>query len=747
MFSYLKNLAKKAKSKILFLTLLAPILLMTPSTAHASPFSFLIGKVFEFTGSGIGKLFYLVGGLIAFLGGMIVSVLIWVLQIIVLASDNIVNSPAVQTAFPIVLSIANLGFVLAVIVIAVATILRQESYGIKQLLAKVIIMAVMVNFGLVISGAILGFSNRITNYFLDSMTGGSPLNLAKTITGAMNPGTVIMGMTPDEMPDFDAKEVPTGASPTPSAAATLGAGMGSTIIPITGLYITIATMVIMIVAFFSLIATFIKRYLMLTFYLILLPLAWMASIFPPLKNWSSKWWSGFIENVFYPPVVIFFLWLALRIAEDASYKNTLRVPIEASAGFLHNLISAPLQLFLDKIIMVGIILGGSYAAKQIGLVGASAALGTTEKMKGWATGKVKTGARRAGVGAIAGAKQAGSWASNNKTVSGLGKRIATIPVVGGALGSAGKIVSTQARAWTARGEKVLSEAVSKESTKDVSAMGEKELLIRAERATGLERAAMLERAAKDPKLMAKLMNVDGFREGVNNSLPGERATYERYGFKDAHESALLASGKTYEDKQKNVDDAEKAKKDMDAKENATDEEKKSANDALIKAEKELTDALKKLTPEAANNLIFNKDGEIIDEKRAKNIMKRLAGPNGWPAGKFTQMIQQASEDGRLDSVKGLFEGLEAKDIGSSIAKALENGALKNLGIDGASVMGEELFAKARKYHGIGENADGKKIKSVEQRRNKTRERLKREGGGFYSEETLKDLEAGDNLDE
>ncbi|MCH8287370.1 hypothetical protein IIB79_12740, partial [candidate division KSB1 bacterium] len=58
--------------------------------------------------------------------------------------------------------------------IAIGTILRLESYNFKKLLPKVVIMAVLVNFSLVITGLIIDFSQVILFTFATAFaeTGG-----------------------------------------------------------------------------------------------------------------------------------------------------------------------------------------------------------------------------------------------------------------------------------------------------------------------------------------------------------------------------------------------------------------------------------------------------------------------------------------------------------------------------------------------------------------------------------------------
>jgi hypothetical protein len=62
--------------------------------------------------------------------------------------------------------IANIFFIFILLIIAIATILRLESYGAKQLLAKLIIVALLVNFSLVIAFAVVDAANILALTFI-----------------------------------------------------------------------------------------------------------------------------------------------------------------------------------------------------------------------------------------------------------------------------------------------------------------------------------------------------------------------------------------------------------------------------------------------------------------------------------------------------------------------------------------------------------------------------------------------------
>ncbi len=175
---------KKHLKKILFataLTLGLSFLIVQPAHALSIPGIPSIGEM-------VGWILYAVMYLASYIGGVAVSVLGWATGVVLDMGLHITNSDPVNAGFPITLAIANLGFVLAIIMIAIATILRNQTYGVKTFLYKVVVMAVLVNFGLVIAGGLVNISDSMTTYFLNSITGGEGSSgFASRMMGAFQP--------------------------------------------------------------------------------------------------------------------------------------------------------------------------------------------------------------------------------------------------------------------------------------------------------------------------------------------------------------------------------------------------------------------------------------------------------------------------------------------------------------------------------------------------------------------------------
>ena len=72
---------------------------------------------------------------------------------------SIIKSPSVKLGWTMTRNFANLGFVLAMIFIAYATMLRLQNYDIKML-GRLVVIALLINFSLAISGVILDFSTK-----------------------------------------------------------------------------------------------------------------------------------------------------------------------------------------------------------------------------------------------------------------------------------------------------------------------------------------------------------------------------------------------------------------------------------------------------------------------------------------------------------------------------------------------------------------------------------------------------------
>jgi len=287
--------------------------------------------------------------------------------------EKFTEAGIVQMGWVIVRDLVNMFFVLILLAIALATILRVESYGIKALLPKLIIIAVLINFSLVIAGAIIDFSQVLTHFFYDEIRGntGVSAQLAKVAN--------IQKVW--ELNDE-------AAIPEKVAGGVSGIMMIIFSIIFGIILILAATLAIGAGAFFLIV-----RLIMLWILLILAPLAWFLWILPDTSKFFSQWWSSFLKWTFFAPIYAFFVYLAIKAADSGSFNSIIQAETENiinASGWKQTLgssLAASPQLFLQFILVIGILMGGLIAAQKMGVYGAQGMISTARKA-GKGTGNI-----------------------------------------------------------------------------------------------------------------------------------------------------------------------------------------------------------------------------------------------------------------------------------------------------------------------------------------------------------------------
>jgi len=221
----------------------------------------------------------------------IVSIFFWLMSMlleIAFGLEKFTDAGIVQNGWKITRDLANMFFVLILLVIALATILRLETYSMKALLPKLIIAALLINFSLVIAGAIIDFTQVLTHFFYDevSETAGISARLAEIIHIQKVPQLNEQANIPEK----------------------ITAGASGVIMMIFSLFFGIALIVcaafaIGIGAFFLIV-----RLIALWILLILAPIAWLLWILPNTSSLFQQWWNTFLKYAFFAPIYTFFIY-------------------------------------------------------------------------------------------------------------------------------------------------------------------------------------------------------------------------------------------------------------------------------------------------------------------------------------------------------------------------------------------------------------------------------------------------------
>lgn len=357
----------------------------------------------------------------------IVEFVFWLFHWLVMAGGAVFNAmlnmgftshiDIVRAGWEVTRNIANMFFILFLVIIAFATILRIERYGIKQLLPKVIIIALLINFSLVICSVIIDFTNITAKFFAqeiieNSEEGGASGGASGRFIDSLNVMKLHKPIACEELPDEPGVGLPSLRQQCLQAQNNT-AGQAAESFTTFLVSLTVGSIVLLVAAFVLFAGAFMLliRIVIIWFLLIFVPLVFLCYIMPGLRSMWQKWWSTFLRWCFFAPAYAFFVWLAMKVSMEASLGQVVNqsAPYFANMGPVGNIFtSTPGAALLHYCFIIALLLGGLIAASKFGIYGSSAAMNIVQKSyrgaKSWATRTsmrpVKTTATAAGVGAL-----------------------------------------------------------------------------------------------------------------------------------------------------------------------------------------------------------------------------------------------------------------------------------------------------------------------------------------------------------
>ncbi len=332
------------------------------------------GNIFSLIGIGdvSGSAITFVTGVIGYIFGFVISALFtlggWLVTFALNINLKLLESPIVESGWQVVLNFANLGFVLAIIVIAFATIFRVQSYAMKQTLWKLIVAALLVNFSLVIAGAFINVSDIMTNLFLKQATleGEGFTKFSDTLANALGVQTFL-----------EAKNI----KDVTGALNTFGTGI---LTIITSIFFVAGFTLIGAITLLAIAIMLLIRYVFLGILLVLSPIVWLLWIFPATSEHWKTWWKQFIRWTFFAPIMLFFLSLATLTLSEAGKKYKLDLMTTTKNATAAMNVNTPFTFGFDAVgnlvIVLGLMMGGLFAANSLGITFGSTAFGWAQSI-------------------------------------------------------------------------------------------------------------------------------------------------------------------------------------------------------------------------------------------------------------------------------------------------------------------------------------------------------------------------------
>jgi hypothetical protein len=286
--------------------------------------------------------------------------------------NEFLSSAAVVKGWVVVRDIANMSIIIFLLVIAFGIMLRVESYGNRKLLARLLLMAVLVNFSKTICGFFIDISQVIMLTFVNGF---------KFITGA----SLVRSMQLDEMMRL--------GKPTDGNNITLLKSLAALVLSALFMFTILAVIVVILM-------TLIWRIVNLWMLVVLSPLAFLGSAVPFLQSFYNDWYKKFLNFLINGPLLAFFLWLALTIMNGLQQVNSTNPTDQAASGIKNAVAEAGDTLgeqltqaftggnILILLISIGLLVGSLVLSAGFGAVMAGKAVGM---LKSGTVGALKKG--------------------------------------------------------------------------------------------------------------------------------------------------------------------------------------------------------------------------------------------------------------------------------------------------------------------------------------------------------------------
>ena len=306
------------------------------------------------------------------------QLLLWAIDLLIQLSkyNSFLDSNVVSVGWVLVRDVANMFFILIMLVIAFGTMLKIEAYSWKKLLPRLILTALLVNFSKTFIGLLIDFSQVIMLTFVNGYAAAAGGNFMKMFQinklFSVSAGADFSGklMTDDNI----------------SFSAALGFALGAVMLGI-------ALIVVLIFA-----ALLVFRIITLWILIVLSPLAFLLGTFPKGQEYYGQWWKQLQGQIILGPMVAFFLWLSLAALGGGDINSQIQYN-ENQTGDLNKInesakISTQTEIgewdnIASFAVSIAMLLMSLQMIQQLGVAGAGLASGALSTIKSKATGFAK----------------------------------------------------------------------------------------------------------------------------------------------------------------------------------------------------------------------------------------------------------------------------------------------------------------------------------------------------------------------
>jgi hypothetical protein len=340
-----KRFSAEQKIKLFFgLLVLFLIIFAIAQPAHAWDADGIVGA----TGVGLKDIFTFVAGMCIWVAGSIVALVLTssILQWVINNQTTFVNfdhSEFVQHGLVVTQGLADMLLLLIFVVSAFGIIFKYKDFEAKKTLTKLVIVAIMTRFGVLLVKMMTDIGNVCINTIMANNGNILTNTVSRLISDALISTAVSMGSLAIVMAAFAVPVLNLGAALVTigtigtTAAYLVGIGAGNPLVSIPaqatlwlvvnfiakGVF-SIFAMTTLSGLFLTYIILFVSRLFMLQILAVMAPLAIMAYALPTTQHWFKQWWNSLVSWTFVGVYTLFFLVLGLG--------STAFIPTDATAS-------------------------------------------------------------------------------------------------------------------------------------------------------------------------------------------------------------------------------------------------------------------------------------------------------------------------------------------------------------------------------------------------------------------------------
>ncbi len=319
----------------------------------------------------------------------------WVIQYTVFEFGSYFgNSTGVLTGWGILRDIGNIVLLFSFIFLGIMMILNLDSLGTRKAISQLLIVAVLLNFSLFITEAVIDVSNVLSAALYNQSSAGCGNNGS----GCSSSGKdfVNNGIAGQILQAGGLSNMFTSGN---GGKATIPADMGTEPTHKLIIYIMLTIFVsITMVVLLTAAGLLLIRGVILVFIMVTSPIALVAMVVPPLQSLASTWRRLLLGESFFAPVYILLVLVSLKILKSLETSLGGGATGQTLIGALSTNSVSLTSILLLFALVIGFMIASLMTAKQLGAVGATAVSGAARSaVTKTVTAPARLGAYGAGV--------------------------------------------------------------------------------------------------------------------------------------------------------------------------------------------------------------------------------------------------------------------------------------------------------------------------------------------------------------